>query len=330
MGPGTPDQASRSSAPGGMSPLFSLATRPPAAPLEKGAALLALLRGASTDEEYAAIIFEVARAYAPYIGVDYDAVAPELARSKNAWDAEYGQVEVSDLTIGMSRADAWKCLFDVQRTTLLGRGIGEIIAYQHREEGGERYAALDLGTGTGILAMFAAAHAAERFGHVKVVAVEYNPDTCEATRRFLEDHGLDDWITVVPGDATTIRLEDHVDPADLPFRLVITETTSTGGMDEPWEDIKARARRYCDGQTRFVPARAEHSAYVGNGDWSQVDSAETALAVARLPGFEAASERTPFAVVDSENGMTVRSIEGQASGGADGSNFSVCAQLVVG
>ncbi len=64
---------------------------------------------------------------------------------------------------------------------------------------------LELGSGTGVLSFFAA----QRARHV--LAVEYNPQLVNASRRLLSDNGVADRVTVVQGDAADFTPTDPVD-----------------------------------------------------------------------------------------------------------------------
>lgn len=101
--------------------------------------------------------------------------------------------------------------------------------------------ALDLGCGTGLLAMLAA-----RAGARHVYAVEQS-QIVEVARELVAANGLDDRVTIVPGLSFDL---------DLPERagVVISETLGAWGIDEGIAAIMADAReRLAKPDARFIP-----------------------------------------------------------------------------
>jgi protein arginine N-methyltransferase 1 len=78
---------------------------------------------------------------------------------------------------------------------------------------------LDIGTGTGVLAMFAA-----RAGARRVYAIEQGP-VIDLARRVVDANGLQDRVTFIEGLSTEVDLPE---PAD----VLITETVGNAGVDE--------------------------------------------------------------------------------------------------
>jgi protein arginine N-methyltransferase 1 len=80
---------------------------------------------------------------------------------------------------------------------------------------------LDVGTGSGIMAIFAA-----RAGAKKVIAVEKDPVIAEIARKNFERNGLQDKIQLIVGDALDIQNFPKVD-------ILIGELLSTWCIVEP-------------------------------------------------------------------------------------------------
>jgi predicted RNA methylase len=83
---------------------------------------------------------------------------------------------------------------------------------------------LDIGAGTGLLAMMAA-----RAGAGRVTTCEANPLLAEIARRVVDAHGLSDVITVIPKRSTELRVGVELErPAD----LVVSEIVDCGLIGE--------------------------------------------------------------------------------------------------
>lgn len=101
---------------------------------------------------------------------------------------------------------------------------------------------VDLGTGTGILASFAAQAGARR-----VYAVERNPNVIQRARRLAEANGLSDRVTFVHGSIDAITLPEPVD-------VVVSELIGNMGLEEDTLALLAGAnRRLLQPHTRVVP-----------------------------------------------------------------------------
>lgn len=129
-------------------------------------------------------------------------------------------------------------LDDTRRT----EGYIEAIA----ESVGPEDIVLDIGTGTGVLAM-----AAARSGARHVYAIEGSPAMCQVARHNFESNELADRITLLPGWSTQINLPE---PADVLVSEII-------GSD-PYEEgvlayIRDAAERLCTPDARFIPQAME-------------------------------------------------------------------------
>ncbi len=94
---------------------------------------------------------------------------------------------------------------------------------------------LDIGSGTGLLAMMAA-----RAGADSVITCEANPVLAEMTREIVARHGLSDVITVIPRFSTDLRVGiDLPRPAD----LIVSEIVDCGLVGEGILPTIRHARR---------------------------------------------------------------------------------------
>ncbi len=100
---------------------------------------------------------------------------------------------------------------------------------------------MDLGTGTGILALWAARAGAE------VVAVEPH-DVIEVAKRMARDNGLADRITFVRGDSQTLSLERPVD-------LVVTECMGNFFVTDEMQPVLRDLPRHLAPGGRTLPRR---------------------------------------------------------------------------
>lgn len=106
----------------------------------------------------------------------------------------------------------FNCLIDAERTKAFKQAVqntvrkGDVVA--------------DLGSGSGILAMFAADAGAR-----KVYAVEIDKRNTRTLRDTFAVNGYEDRIVVLEGDATKIKLPEKVD-------VIIAEMVATGLIEE--------------------------------------------------------------------------------------------------
>jgi type II protein arginine methyltransferase len=108
-----------------------------------------------------------------------------------------------------------------------------VAALENRIEPGAHV--LDIGSGTGLLAMVAA-----RAGAGHVTTCEANPLLAELAREVIAHHGLSDRITVLPSHSTTLRV-GH----DLPRKvdLMVSEVVDCGLVGEGILPTLRHARR---------------------------------------------------------------------------------------
>ncbi|MDF2178064.1 50S ribosomal protein L11 methyltransferase [Aliiglaciecola sp. CAU 1673] len=114
-------------------------------------------------------------------------------------------------------------LADKVRMQLYRRAINEVV------KPGAIVA--DLGTGMGVLAMMAI-----QAGAAHVFAVDNRPQIFPVTQAVVDQNGMTDRITLINGDARTVRLEQKVD-------VIINELIGDFGTDENiYECVSAFAR----------------------------------------------------------------------------------------
>lgn len=124
----------------------------------------------------------------------------------------------------------WEMLHDEERAELYDLAITRAVAADPDA------LVLDIGTGSGLLAMMAA-----RAGARRVVACEGQPSVAETTVQVIRAAGYADAITVVPKMSTRMSV-----PEDLPRRadLLVTETVDCGLLGEGILRTIAHAREH--------------------------------------------------------------------------------------
>jgi len=101
---------------------------------------------------------------------------------------------------------------------------------------------LDIGTGTGILAMMAA-----KLGAKRVIAVE-GSSIINIARKIAKDNGLDQKIEFIKGYSTDLKLDHRVD-------VIVSETIGLAGLEENIVDIMLDAReRFGHKNTILIPS----------------------------------------------------------------------------
>lgn len=119
---------------------------------------------------------------------------------------------MTDSGEGFSSIDlVYQCLIDCDKFRAFEAALKLIVRPSSR--------VLDVGTGSGLLAMLAA-----RLGAKDVTAIEFDPYIAEIARKNVEDNGLGDRVRVMTGDARSIS-----PPA---FDIVMMEMLATGLVDE--------------------------------------------------------------------------------------------------
>lgn len=102
---------------------------------------------------------------------------------------------------------------------------------------------LDVGTGSGIMAILAA-----RAGAKKVIAIEKDPVIAEIARRNFERNGLQDKIQLIVGDALEVKELPRVD-------ILVGELLSTWGIVEPQVPVFKHLLSIIGNQAKTIPGR---------------------------------------------------------------------------
>lgn len=124
------------------------------------------------------------------------------------------------------------CLIDTKRTSAFKRAIkkavwsGDIV--------------VDAGSGTGVLAMFAADAGAK-----KVYALELDENNAKVLQGIFAANGYGDRIEVIQGDATTLKLPENVD-------VIVCEMIATGLIEELQVPVMNNMLRYVNPGYRVV------------------------------------------------------------------------------
>lgn len=126
----------------------------------------------------------------------------------------------------------FNCLIDEERSQAFERAIVNTVK--------EGDIAVDMGTGSGILAMFAA-----KAGAKKVYAVEIDKNNISTLDAIFQANGLADKIEVIQGDVTKIDLPEKVD-------VIIGEMIATALIDELQVLATNNILRFAKEDTRVV------------------------------------------------------------------------------
>lgn len=118
---------------------------------------------------------------------------------------------------------------------------------------------LDIGTGSGILALLAA-----RAGAGKVTALEFDPYIADVARNNIASNGFSHAVTVLTADARTVPF-----PSGTHFDMVIMEMLTTGMVDE--FQVQAinnlHAQGVIDSSTVLIPQVQETYATIAETDF---------------------------------------------------------------
>lgn len=127
---------------------------------------------------------------------------------------------------------AFHCLIDEERTLAFKNAI------EHTVRPGD--IVVDAGSGTGILAMFAADAGAK-----KVYALELDENNTKVLQGIFADNGYGDRIEVIQGDATTLTLPENVD-------VIVCEMIATALIDELQVPVMNNLLRQVNSDHRVV------------------------------------------------------------------------------
>ncbi len=130
-----------------------------------------------------------------------------------------------------------QCLIDLKRTRAFRNAINSVVKPRHT--------VLDVGTGSGILSLFAAKARAK-----KIFALEYDDYVAGIAQKNFSENGFDRKIKLLRGNATNFKYQKNIY-----FDVVIMEMLTTGMVDE--FQIQAvnnlHNRKVVDKNTIFIP-----------------------------------------------------------------------------
>jgi hypothetical protein len=134
----------------------------------------------------------------------------------------------------------FQCLVDPEKLAAFERAIARTVRPGSK--------VLDLGTGSGILAMLAAKAGAT------VVAIEFDPYIAATATRNVRANDLDGLITVVEADARSFDLK-----GEEPFDVVLMELITTALIDEDQVEVAMNlwSTGQVDSHTVFLPSAQE-------------------------------------------------------------------------
>lgn len=145
-----------------------------------------------------------------------------------------------------------QCMVDVSRTELFHKAISRVVK--------KGSLVLDVGTGSGILSLFAA-----RAGARKVMAIEFDPYIAELAQKSFIRNGYEDVINIILEDARHFK-----SPRKNHFDVVIMEMLTTGVVDE--YQIQAvnnlHKSKAVNKLTKFIPYRHDTFIALANMDFN--------------------------------------------------------------
>ena len=133
-----------------------------------------------------------------------------------------------------------QCLIDKERTEFLKREISKTVKKDD--------VVVDAGTGTGILALFAADAGAKR-----VYAIEADKNLYLMLKNTLAQNSISDKIILIEGDASKVRLPEKAD-------VIIAELISTGLIDEYQIPVLNNLKKYLKKSGKLIPCKIKNFA----------------------------------------------------------------------
>jgi predicted RNA methylase len=146
-----------------------------------------------------------------------------------------------------------QCMADADRAQAFERAIREVVR--------PGMSVLDIGTGSGLLAMMAA-----RAGAGHVLAIERDPVIADVARRNIEENGFHRQVHVINGDASQWRLP--MNPR--PFDVAIIDLFTTGIIDQDQVAASNNLHRtqLINADTVCIPQRFDTHVQMGFMDFS--------------------------------------------------------------
>lgn len=134
-----------------------------------------------------------------------------------------------------------QCLVDKERTLAFQKIINKVVKKNH--------IVLDLGTGSGIMALSAA-----KAGAKKVYGVEFDPFIAEIAKTAISLNKFNRKVSILINDVRTLHF-----PKKTKFNVVISEMLTTGMVDE--SQVQAinnlHDKKLVDDSTVFLPSRQD-------------------------------------------------------------------------
>lgn len=268
------------------------------------------LVGIGNSEKRRPILHSMGETYLQMAGYTNAQVAEIMGRVRSGdkafWRAIYLNEEREgwESKWGMDSLDAFKCLVDVHRTSLLIDGISATVSSLERQ-GLTNIVAIDAGTGTGILAMALAAHPSVD----KVIALEINDETSRIAPRFIEHFGLAGKIEVL---GNTDATDSGLDLGNLRAAILVSENLSSALFLEPQYQIIKNLSRFTSNDVKILPHQTKCYAYLGSSAWEVEDEKENGYTIAarRLEDLQKLTPPQQYFQVTSKRGMPVPQVRG--------------------
>lgn len=145
-----------------------------------------------------------------------------------------------------------QCLIDVDKAKSFDGALKKIVTPNSH--------VLDIGTGSGILALLAS-----RAGAKKVTALEFDNYIADVARNNIKINGYEEKVTVICHDARTIKF-----PQKTYFDVVVMEMLTTGMVDE--FQVQAinnlHKQKIIDSNTSLIPKRQETYISIANTNFN--------------------------------------------------------------
>ncbi len=133
----------------------------------------------------------------------------------------------------------FNCLIDEDRTEAFGNAIRNAVR--------KGDVVVDMGSGSGILALIAA-----KAGASRVYAVEFDEDNVKTLKEVVRRNGLEEIVHIIHGDVTTVDLPEQVD-------VIVGEMIATGLIEELQVQASNNILRFAKPDTRVVLEKFESS-----------------------------------------------------------------------
>ena len=140
----------------------------------------------------------------------------------------------------------FQCLIDKDRIAAFRKAIEYSVAKDS--------VVVDLGSGSGILSMFAL-----RAGAKQVFAVEQDPEMCKLIKKTKHINSIRNRLIIMHSDARKVVLPKHID-------VVICEMMATGFIDEIQVPVINHIHKYCKNETIFIPQSVSSFAELVNSN----------------------------------------------------------------